>query len=161
MKPMTQSPETVHMMPALSTLRGRKVPLFVRIKTHLPATLIHLADGTTRFGRVTDLSVGGMFLTTRDPLPVGAKVFCCLLQQTAATTRELYAGGSVVHRNPDGMGIAFDRLTPEAFNAISDMIAASGCFLMRAIDGCRSERRVRQGHHRNRARPRRRRITRA
>ncbi len=115
-------------------LRGRRVPLFVRIRAELPAVLIDLTYGHAVHGRVENLSVGGIFFRGADTLGEGARVLCALIVTKDGRTEEVYASGSVVHRHDHGVGVAFDEVTPRAFAVISEMIAEAGCFRMRPIE---------------------------
>ena len=127
----TMAPDAVV---AVGGLRDRQVPLFVRIRIDMAAVLVDLTYGHAIRGRVENLSVGGMFFRGADTLDAGTRVLCALVRQDARGSEELYANGTVVHRHDHGVGIAFDEVTPRAFAAISDMIAAAGCFRMRPIE---------------------------
>lgn len=145
----------------LEGLRGRTVPLFVRIRTDLEAVLVDLTYGHAFHGGVENLSVGGMFFRGADALDVGTRVLCGLIHAEGGRTEELYANGTVVHRRDHGVGIAFDEVTPRAFGVISDMIAAAGCFRMRPIEpACPAPARGERRGERKRPRPRQARLRR-
>jgi PilZ domain len=118
----------------LDGLRGRQTPLFVRIRTDMPAVLVDLVYGNSIRGRVQNLSAGGMFFRGADSLEVGARLMCALIRTDGEFQDELYVSGTVVHRQTHGVGIAFDEVTPGAFIAISDIIAAAGCFRLNAVE---------------------------
>jgi PilZ domain len=118
---------------AVDGLRGRRTPLFVRIRAAMPAVLVDLAYGRAIHGQVENLSVGGMFFRGADTVEVGTRVLCALIHEGVDGAEELYCGGTVVHRHDHGVGIAFDEVAPRAFMAISRMIAEAGCFRMRAV----------------------------
>jgi len=110
------------------------VPLFVRIRADLEAVLIDLTYGHAVHGRVENLSVGGMFFRGADTLEVGTRVLCALIVPRDGRAEELYASGTIVHRHDHGVGVGFDEVTPDAFLAISAIIADAGCFRMRPIE---------------------------
>jgi hypothetical protein len=118
----------------VTSLRDRRVPLFVRVRTDLEAVLIDLTYGRAIHGRVENVSVGGLLFRGADALAVGTRVLCALVVGWNGRTEEVYAAGTVVHRHDHGVGIAFDEVTPVAFQAISRMIADAGCFRMRPIE---------------------------
>ena len=134
MKTGTANPSNKKMSVALTSLRGRKVPLFVRVDTRLSGVVMDLDNGGNKPGVAENISVGGMFFRTEDGPLVGSRLYCSLIQGEGPDAVQLHAGGTVMHRQKNGVGIAFDRITPEAFNAISDMIANTGCFLLEPIE---------------------------
>lgn len=119
---------------AVDGLRGRRTPLFVRIRTDMAAVLVDLGCGDSIRGRVHNLSVGGMFFSGRDAPEVGAHVLCALVWADGGYQNEFHANGTVVHRDGHGVGIAFEEVTPQAFTVISDIIADAGCFRMRSVE---------------------------
>lgn len=119
---------------SIDLMRSRRKPLFVRIRTNMPAVLVDLAYGRAIRGQVENVSVGGMFFRGADTLEVGTRVLCALIHEAPRGTEELYAGGTVIHRHDHGVGIAFDEVTPRAFAAIGRLIEEAGCFRMRAIE---------------------------
>lgn len=126
-------PEKKRLSVSLASLHGRKVPLFVRVNAHLQGKVLDLDHGGCLSGSAENISVGGMFFRTGNAPAVGTHLYCSLVRGEGAETAHLRAGGQVVHRTKDGVGVAFERISPEAFNAISDMIADSGCFLLEPI----------------------------
>jgi len=116
---------------AVGGLRERRLPLFVRIRTDMPAVLVDLTSGRAVHGRVENLSVGGMYFGGPDTLEVGARVLCALIRKDGEYQDEFYTNGTVMHRHGHGVGIAFGEVTPFAFTVISEMIEAAGCFQVR------------------------------
>jgi hypothetical protein len=113
---------------AVSDLWERRTPLFVRIRTDMPAALVDLTSGHAIHGRVENVSIGGMYFTGTDTLEVGERVLCALIRTDGEYQDEFYTNGTVVHRHAHGVGIAFDGVTPFAFTVISEMVEAAGCF---------------------------------
>jgi len=124
-----EAPPTV----ALAGFHDRTAPLFTRVAVDLPCVLIDLTYGHVVRGRVANLSLGGMRFQNADSLAVGARVLCALVQGAGAGAEELYASGTVAHRTGGAIGIAFDEVTPRAFVAIGEMIAAGGGLHLKAI----------------------------
>lgn len=128
---MTMRPDNAM---AVDGLRGRRTPLFVRIRSDMAAVLVDLTCGDSIRGRVHNLSVGGMFFSGADALQVGARVLCALVWADGGYQNEFHANGTVVHRGGHGVGIAFEEVTPQAFTVISDIIADAGCFRMGSVE---------------------------
>jgi len=122
----------------ITSLRERREPLFVRISVNLPGVLVSVPAGRTIPGWIENISVGGMYFRAEDPIAVGTELYCILVEADGTEGEELFAAGRVVHRDERGFGIAFEKLTPTAFNAISAMIAASGVCLLR-VPSARAE----------------------
>jgi hypothetical protein len=121
-KTIPEKPKNV----AVAELEDRTAPLFLRVAVDLPCLLIDLTYGHVVRGRVVNLSVGGMLLCGADSVPVGERVLCALVREADGRSEELYANGTVVHHAGGCVGIAFDEVTPRAFVAIGEMIAAGG-----------------------------------
>jgi hypothetical protein len=96
---------------------------FARVQTRMAAVLVDLHGGRTVRGRIRNVSLGGMFFEGPTPLPVGGHCVCALALD-GSDPGEVFIYGEVVHVQPDGLGLCFERLDGEAFQAISDRIGA-------------------------------------
>jgi uncharacterized protein (TIGR02266 family) len=85
-----------------------------------------LSESNFYAGIAADVSAGGVFVGTAEPLPVGTDV---VLYFTLEGGRTLHAEGSVRWTRPHsadqppGMGVAFTRVSPEDQRAIADYCA--------------------------------------
>jgi len=82
---------------------------------------------------VTNISQGGVFIRSKNPLPVGTRVtlkFTVILDDLEVVEGE----GEVVRREPaEGMGVAFTRLSAKSKNLIDEIVD-------RAVDAKRNAR---------------------
>jgi hypothetical protein len=97
---------------------------FARVETRMAAVLVDLHAGRSVRGRIRNVSLGGMFFEGPVPLPVGGHCVCALMLD-GPDLGEVFVYGEVVHVQPDGLGLCFERLDGEAFQAISDRIGAA------------------------------------
>jgi hypothetical protein len=125
---------SVQAAPAEAGPRPR--PRFARIGTDIPAVLVDPARGAARQGRVENLAVGGMYFHGADGPEVGTRVLCALIRWDGDYEDQFDIGGTVAHRRDQGIGIAFDRVTPFGFVVISEMVEAAGRFqVVLTVDG--------------------------
>ncbi len=98
-------------------------------RVHLSIKVVNLESGNFSYYQATNLSMGGMFIKSVEPLPAGTKLeFSFSLNEN----KEINASGRVVrvqtHSNrpdspPSGMGIKFDPLDSDSARAIADFIS--------------------------------------
>ncbi len=74
------------------------------------AQVVEIGSGVSVSTRVSDLGLGGCYLDTMTPLPVGAEVRLGLLKDR----RVIEVNGKVIYSHPGlGMGVSFTDATPE------------------------------------------------
>ncbi len=85
-----------------------------------------LEDGPGRVGRIGNLGLGGVFVLA-DPAecPLNAPVeLALMLPGDDGVARPVPAGGMVVHRRSDGVGIAFDGFDGVLLRAVRSCLLA-------------------------------------
>lgn len=92
----------------------------IRYSIALPAEAMDLEKGTRCSGRTVDLSTGGCFIATNNPLPLRTRVKLRLLQgketvEILATVRVLKPG--------TGMGLEFLEIDPPQFAILQRWLA--------------------------------------
>ncbi len=74
------------------------------------AQVVELGSGASVNTRVSDLGLGGCYLDTLTPLPLGAEVRLGLLKDK----KVIEVNGRIIYSHPGlGMGVAFTDATPE------------------------------------------------
>jgi len=74
------------------------------------AQVVDLSSGASLNTRVSDLGLGGCYLDTLTPLPIGADVRLGLLKDK----KVIEVNGRIIYSHPGlGMGVAFTDATPE------------------------------------------------
>ncbi len=71
----------------------------------------------TIIGAVMDLSEGGAFIEIDDDIEIGEKIELAL--NYFSISKPVRIRGEVVSKRPDGMGVKFEKLTPEQQNLFS------------------------------------------
>jgi len=115
--------QAVHWTDAPVHVGGEKGARFARVHTHMAAVLVDLHNGRTLRGRARNVSLGGMFFEGPAPVEVGGHCACALALD-GPKQGEVFVYGEVVHIEPDGFGICFERLDAEAFEAIAERVGA-------------------------------------
>ena len=98
-----------------------------RIPTHLRCS--YSSSDEFRNAGVTQLSTGGVFISTLSPLPIGSDMVLRIVLEDSGA--EIEVAGVVVSNNVDGdlmpgargMGVRFSMVKPEMIDAISDLYA--------------------------------------
>jgi uncharacterized protein (TIGR02266 family) len=94
-----------------------------RLGVALPATLSH--DGSEQRDELADLSVGGAFFRTAEPLPVGTRVELTFRPPRALTRLRLSAEVTWrrVEGDAPGMGLRFDFQDPKQVVRVATLVA--------------------------------------
>jgi len=90
--------------------RERRVSLRVGVDTYIRVAVVHEPDARKVHGWVRNLSTGGMFVETADPLPIDAPVRVDALARSDGDLIHFKADGWVAYAGPNGLGIQFDDL---------------------------------------------------
>ena len=89
------------------------------------AEIRYVSNSPELTARISDISVGGLFVDTVNPLDLGAAVKFRLLLPGSAGGREIEGEGKVTWRQETvGMGIQYTRMRREDWEAISSYIAS-------------------------------------
>lgn len=91
-----------------------------RVHVRVPMrAAVAVEGGATRLcGWVRNLSVGGMFVETDEPLPTNLEVQVHTLMRDGASVHHLRTAAWVAWTSPEGMGLQFDHLSPEDYRFI-------------------------------------------
>jgi hypothetical protein len=94
-----------------------RVPIKLQAKVIAGETVV--ASGDTR-----DVGLGGLFVVTDRPLPVGTR--CQMILHLEGADRQVFlpAGGRVVRAEAGGMGVEFTELGPDCFHHLRRLILA-------------------------------------
>jgi uncharacterized protein (TIGR02266 family) len=85
----------------------------------------YAADGVSHWGRLSDLSLGGVFIDTINPLEMGVSLTFEFVLPGDSSGKPISGEGVVAWHQPMmGMGIRFTRLTPEDQERIRRCICA-------------------------------------
>jgi len=93
--------------------RERRVDVRASVDTYIRAAVTHEDSARKVHGWVRNLSPGGMFVETPDPLPEDARVTVDALARTDGEVVHLKIAGWVAYAGPRGLGLQFDALDDE------------------------------------------------
>ena len=101
--------------------KGEERRKHTRATAHLLASTKEQSTGITGYGRITNVSLGGVYILTTDPCPPRQKVS---IQFKIPGSGAMVAAETVVRRvHPgEGMGLEFEALTAEQGKALLDYI---------------------------------------
>jgi c-di-GMP-binding flagellar brake protein YcgR len=79
-------------------------------------TTIKVATASTEVlaTRIRDISLGGLFIVTDEPLPMGAHCTVCLDLKGPASLLEIKVEGEVVRVEEDGVGLVFTKIDADS-----------------------------------------------
>ncbi len=96
-----------------------------RVTAHLLASTKEQDTGITGYGRITNVSMGGVYILTTDPCPPRQKV---AIEFKVPGSGAMVAAEATVRRvHPgEGMGLEFESLTAEQEQALKEYINREG-----------------------------------
>ena len=102
--------------------KGNERRKHTRVTAHLLASTKEQATGIACYGRITNVSLGGVYILTTDPCPPRQKV--SIEFKVPGSSNTTVAAEAIVRRvHPgEGMGVEFESLTPEQEQALLDYI---------------------------------------
>jgi len=106
--------------------RERRVGIRVDVDAYIRVALVHATTGRKVHGWVRNLSAGGLFVETREPLAIEEPVVVDALARSGETALHLKVEGWVAYSGPDGMGIQFGPLSPAMAERVADLIERFG-----------------------------------
>lgn len=92
-----------------------------RVTAHLLASTKEQATGITGYGRITNVSMGGVYVLTTDPCPPRQKVSIEFKVPGSGAMVEAEAVVRRVHPG-EGMGLEFESLTAEQTEVLQEYI---------------------------------------
>ena len=94
---------------------------YARVDAHLLATTKEQATGNTGYGRITRVSLSGVYILTTDPSPPRQKVFVEFKLPGSHATLAAETVVRSVHPG-EGMGVEFESLTAEQEQDLKEYI---------------------------------------
>ena len=102
--------------------KGEERRKYTRVDAHLLASTKEQATGITGYGRITNVSMGGVYILTTDPCPPRQKV--SIEFKVPGGSNATVSAETIVRRvHPgEGMGLEFESLTSEQTQALEEYI---------------------------------------
>ena len=97
---------------------------FSRVDFRVSALL--QAEGVAIKGEVTDVSLHGVYMETREVLPVGTPVEITIYLSSTTEPVVINVKGTVARLVPGGIGCAFDKMDVESFAHLRSIISYQG-----------------------------------
>ncbi len=102
----------------LLPLLGEKTRGHVR-KPYVMLVDYEIEHGSYR-SSILDISVGGVFIETNEPITVGQELLLSFSFRNAQVP--LKVRGSVVRKTPEGVGVKFEKLTPQQQGTLESIV---------------------------------------
>ncbi|SFM66322.1 PilZ domain-containing protein [Thermodesulforhabdus norvegica] len=96
---------------------------FSRVRFQAEAVVSLRPHNVTTTGRIRDLSLKGMYVSTEKSFPQGSGVDVTILARTPAAELTLKLDGRVLRSEPEGMALEFSKMDLDTFIHLKNIIA--------------------------------------